>query len=189
MILVITIPIVRERNCSKSYNYDHLTTFYQLCSLGLALVQENAQVIASGKVPSHVAVHPDVYKATTVLNMPIQNSQDNQITTWHTIDHEITKMISMHAILKTLKATKVRGHLKPSKLLLYFVGNIVLYYSIIQSRETIPRHYPNNTQALQYYIISGNNTKTVSKQYTSTTVLYNLGKQYQDIIQIIQYDT
>jgi hypothetical protein len=74
--------------------------------------------------------------------------------------------------------------------LLYYVNkqytnNIVLYYSIIQSRETIPRHYPNNTQALQYYIISGNNTKTVSKQYTSTTVLYNLGKQYQDIIQTI----
>ena len=133
MILVITIPIVRERNCSKSYNYDHLTTFYQLCSLGLALVQENAQVIASGKVPSHVAVHPDVYKATTVLNMPIQNSQDNQITTWHTIDHEITKMISMHAILKTLKATKVRGHLKPSKLLLYFVVLLLAQCNDIES--------------------------------------------------------
>jgi hypothetical protein len=43
------------------------------------------------------------------------------------------KMISMHAILKTLKATKVRVHLKPSKLLLYFVVLLLAQCNDIES--------------------------------------------------------
>ena len=136
MILVITIPIVCDRNCSKSYNYEHVTTAYQLCFPGLAFVQANAQMytcISSRKASNHVYVHPDVHKTTTVFNIPKTNSQSNQITTWYTIDHEINKMVSLHAILKTLKASKVKGNLKPSKLLLYFVVLLMAQCNDIES--------------------------------------------------------
>jgi len=108
----------------------------ELCSPRLALVQVNAQMytcISSGKASNHVSLQPDVHKTTTVLHLRIKYSQNNQITTLHTIDHEINKVVSMHAILKTLKATKVRGHLKPSKLLLYFVVLLIAQCNDIES--------------------------------------------------------
>ena len=136
VIVVITIPILCERNCTKNYNYDHVSTASQLCFPGLALAQANTLMytcISSGKPSNHVSLHPDVRKTTTVLNLPIKYSQNNQITTLHTIDHEINKVVSMHAILKTLKATKVIGHLKPSNLLLYFVVLLLAQCNDIES--------------------------------------------------------
>jgi len=136
VILVITIPILCERNCTKSYNYDHVTTLSQLCFPRLALAQANTPMytcISSGKASNHVSLQPDVHKTTTVLHLRIKYSQNNQITTLHTIDHEINKVVSMHAIPKTLKATKVRGHLKPSKLLLYFVVLLIAQCNDIES--------------------------------------------------------
>ena len=89
------------------------------------------QIIEKGI--EHVSVYPYVYKTTTVVNMPTKNTQSNQITTWYTTDHDINKMVLMHAIIKTLKATKVRGHLKPSKCLLYLVVLLIAQCNDIES--------------------------------------------------------